>query len=283
MATILLHPVTKNALIRTVSTEHHAIALVGPYGAGKLYTANWLISRLLAPGHKPQQLLHIKPKNESISIDDIRSITFFLRLKALSEGVINRIILIEDSHLLTLEAQNALLKLLEEPPLGTKFILTMADNTTLRQTVYSRLLFVHINPCAYDEVVEYISKLSNKFTEDSIRRAYILSGGYMGLCCALLEQSEHQLVNALDAAKKFVTAGKTKRLLVINEILKDSENLMMTIYAMKRIFSASIHSSKNDADTTAMANRLNIVYLTEQKLKNNANQKLLLTNLALQL
>ncbi|MEI9914152.1 MAG: hypothetical protein WDN66_04200 [Candidatus Saccharibacteria bacterium] len=56
---------------------------------------------------------------KSISIDEVRAINDFLMLKVPVKRTINRIVIIEKAERLTLEAQNALLKNLEEPPLGT--------------------------------------------------------------------------------------------------------------------------------------------------------------------
>lgn len=55
-----------------------------------------------------------------------------------------KIIVIMESHLLTIEAQNALLKLLEEPPLSTQIILHAGDKNTLLPTILSRCTIISL-------------------------------------------------------------------------------------------------------------------------------------------
>ncbi|MBI4544632.1 MAG: AAA family ATPase [Gemmatimonadetes bacterium] len=54
------------------------------------------------------------------------------------------------------EAANALLKLLEEPPRDTSFVLTSADPDALLPTIRSRLLPVRFRPVAYEDVTRFL-------------------------------------------------------------------------------------------------------------------------------
>jgi DNA polymerase III delta prime subunit len=77
-----------------------------------------------------------KQTSQSIGIEDIKRIQralFFKPIKSQTKAVI-----IEDAHLLTPEAQNALLKVLEEPPLHTIIILAADTTESLLPTILSR-------------------------------------------------------------------------------------------------------------------------------------------------
>lgn len=78
-----------------------------------------------------------EPTKKNISIDQIRELKQIVRFgTSLSEGA--RIVLINRGEDLTEEAQNALLKILEEPARGTIFILVNDNPYLLAETIISR-------------------------------------------------------------------------------------------------------------------------------------------------
>jgi hypothetical protein len=72
----------------------------------------------------------------SISVDDIRSILNFVYLKPRSAK--SRIVFLPFADKLTLQASNALLKILEEPPEYARFILLVENDSLLLPTILSR-------------------------------------------------------------------------------------------------------------------------------------------------
>src|SRR5688572_13288208 len=87
------------------------------------------------PSKFPDLYIHSTEKS-SIGIEDIRDLNQFLMLKPYSWKA--KVVLLPKSEKLTYEAQNALLKTLEEPPPDT-FIFLMSQNTrTFLPTIISR-------------------------------------------------------------------------------------------------------------------------------------------------
>ncbi len=76
-----------------------------------------------------------KPKVQ-IPIDDVRDVSEFLRLSSYRGGA--RVVLIHPAQAMTAAASNALLKVLEEPPDGSFFILVSSQPSRLPATVRSR-------------------------------------------------------------------------------------------------------------------------------------------------
>lgn len=91
------------------------------------------------------------PKANSIKINSIRDIKKFLSMNYDETGY--RFILISDAHLMNEEAQNALLKNLEEPPENVIFILTTSMISKLRTTIISRCWRINFDPLTEDEIV----------------------------------------------------------------------------------------------------------------------------------
>ena len=96
------------------------------------------------------------PKANSIKINSIRDIKKFLSLNYNDVGY--RLVLISDAHLMNDEAQNALLKNLEEPPEKVIFILTTSVVSKLRPTIISRCWRINFDPLTEEDIVLILTK-----------------------------------------------------------------------------------------------------------------------------
>jgi DNA polymerase III delta prime subunit len=105
----------------------HAYLLTG---GSKEDRAKYL-SDLLTP---KTELIHIINEKTSIAIKQIQDLNIPLSIAAR----IPRIVWIEESNLMTVPSQNALLKMLEEPPANTTFYLTCQSQMTMLPTIRSR-------------------------------------------------------------------------------------------------------------------------------------------------
>ncbi len=90
------------------------------------------------------------PKANYIKISSIRDIKKFLAFNY--SDIKYRIILISEAHLMNEEAQNALLKNLEEPPDGVIFILTTSYPGLLRETIRSRCWTLNFQPLSFEDI-----------------------------------------------------------------------------------------------------------------------------------
>lgn len=127
----------------------------GPSGSGKSYFAHHFIQDLLCPNSiqgnaceecqscktvlansSPDLLKIMSEDNTSIKIDDMRKAQEFSALQPVYSK--QKVIWIEDAHLLTTEASNSILKILEEPNLTTLFLLTTSKLDSIIPTVKSR-------------------------------------------------------------------------------------------------------------------------------------------------
>lgn len=90
---------------------------------------------------KQTELIHIFAEKSSITIKQIQELNEPLAISTR----IPRIIWIEEANLLTIPAQNSLLKILEEPPLNTTFYLTCDTLSSLLPTIRSRSESIKLN------------------------------------------------------------------------------------------------------------------------------------------
>lgn len=87
-----------------------------------------------------------KPVTQSIGIEVIKRMQNKLFLKPIKSE--NKLVIIEDAQLLTTEAQNALLKVLEEPPAHTLIMLATETKEALLPTIISRCQIIHLEETA---------------------------------------------------------------------------------------------------------------------------------------
>lgn len=144
----------------------HTIIVEGNKGSGK-HTLSKLVSVELASDYDYKykekimkgispDIINIKLKNDrkTIGVDTVREIKDLAYIKPNELEI--KIFIIEDAHLLTAQAQNALLKLLEEPPLNVYFIMLCENTANLLITIKSRAVIYKMEVFSDDEVRKYI-------------------------------------------------------------------------------------------------------------------------------
>lgn len=152
-----------------------------------------------------------------------------------------RVVFIENAQHLSIPAQNALLKVLEEPGAGTVFILSVDSVKNILPTVVSRTQIIEVHPVSLSDVRQYFD--SQKSAAE-IDRTWHLSGGAAGLISAVLrEEQSHPLKNAVEEAKKFLASKAYGRLLMIDRLSRDKEQMTLFLDALARSLRALQHSA----------------------------------------
>jgi DNA polymerase-3 subunit gamma/tau len=124
-------------------------------------------------------------------IDDIRGLIEQTKYRPSSSRF--KIFIIDEVHMLTKEAFNALLKTLEEPPDYIKFILATTDPLNLPSTVLSRVQHFHFKRIDFDDILkhlEYImSEESIEFELEALKIIIRNGNGSLRDTLTLLEQA----------------------------------------------------------------------------------------------
>lgn len=89
-------------------------------------------------------------------IDDVRALIESAKLAPARAR--NRVYIIDEAHMLTLEASNALLKTLEEPPSNAYFILATTEPEKLIPTIRSRTTIVNFKKASKKEIIFSLEK-----------------------------------------------------------------------------------------------------------------------------
>ncbi len=132
---LILHPGTAAQLEGLLNHPAGSVIFHGPPSLGPIAPALELAA--LLPCRYPDLIRINRGDKPSLGIEQVRGLITELALRTYTAGA-TRVAIIEDAHLLTPEAQNALLKLLEEPPPATLIILVADNIESLLPTVRSR-------------------------------------------------------------------------------------------------------------------------------------------------
>jgi DNA polymerase-3 subunit gamma/tau len=166
-----------NALVQ--QRLHHAYLFTGTRGVGKTTVSRILAKSLNCQGTDGQGGITAEPCGVCQACRDIDSGRFvdYTELDAASNRGVDevqslleqavykpvqgrfKVFMIDEVHMLTNTAFNAMLKTLEEPPEYLKFVLATTDPQKVPVTVLSRCLQFNLRPMAPETVFEHLTKV----------------------------------------------------------------------------------------------------------------------------
>jgi DNA polymerase-3 subunit delta' len=162
--------------------------------------------------------VRVEPENHSIRIEEIRNLKEEFSLKAFSDRP--RAALVVPADRMTLQAANALLKTLEEPPPDTHLLLVAHRFSQVPLTIVSRCQKVPFSPLAREEVEAIVAAqpgIVKRHSPETVRAAAACAAGSPGRALALLEEMEEgretwvRLLARLDPEAVFKTGEGWKR------------------------------------------------------------------------
>jgi len=219
----------EGAFLEAYSAErlHHAWLLCGPRGVGKA-TLAWRIARFLlatpvaeagglygdapaptslviAPDHPVARrvaagaepgLFHIRRSvnektgrlRDQIVADDVRALGHFLHLSAADGG--RRVVIIDAADEMNVQAANALLKMLEEPPARTTLLLVSHQPSGLLPTIRSRCRVLRLSPLDTDDMAAALAQAEIALPEgrEAQEALAALADGSVGMAVQMIAQ-----------------------------------------------------------------------------------------------
>ena len=130
-----------------------ALLLTGPTGRGLTTLARHLAQQWGKLEHVVQPISQKTGSTAAISVEAVRELYSQTKGKSTTRSVV----LIDNADAMTLSAQNALLKLLEEPSTNVHFILTSHTPERLLTTVRSRTQHIAVPPISSEQSEQHRS------------------------------------------------------------------------------------------------------------------------------
>jgi DNA polymerase III delta' subunit len=146
-----------------------------------------------------------------------------------------RVAIIEQAHRLNEDAQNALLKLLEEPPAGVTIVLCADDDECLLPTVRSRCARIRLSAVGSREIEDWLGELGAADAPQAARLAR-LAAGRPGLALAYARSATAERVRGEIArgVLDMLSARRGVRLASIREMMKSAAALDAALAEARR-------------------------------------------------
>lgn len=221
----------------------HAVLIEGEKGTGKKELALWfaraflckntkppcehcaVCKKVLTDNHPDVEVIGGNGKARGFHIDRIREIKDSLWLAPNESDF--KIYILTDIEDMTAEAQNALLKSLEEPPAFVRFIMTCENRFALLDTIISRSAVYTLEPPSEEECAAALKK---RFPAISAAEAELFSaayGGNSGAAAEAFEGGKAQLIALAAKTPELLSLGKTFELASgMNALCKNRESLL---------------------------------------------------------
>ena len=222
---------TKSLLKNSIKNEHisHAYIFTGPRGTGKTSSAKIFAKALncLNPidgnpcnecemcksfGANPD-IIEIDAASNN-GVDEIREIINNVRLAPSNSKY--KVYIVDEFHMLSTSAFNALLLTLEEPPSNVVFILATTDIQSVPITVLSRCQRFDFKPIAVDDIINRLNYVCNEenidITDAALKEIAYMSNGGMRDALSILDQisSRNTKIDVDDVTSNFGSISNKK-------------------------------------------------------------------------
>ena len=162
------------------NTLSHAHLIAGEDGVGKGKLAN-ILAKFILNGYLDREyvdIINYSSEKSSFGVDDVRDIIEEVYNKPFEKD--KKVIIIHEGNKLTIQAQNALLKTIEEPPKGVYIIILCESLELILDTIKSRCEIYKLKPLTKSELYEYIKIKKFNYDENEIKSAIAFSEGVPG-------------------------------------------------------------------------------------------------------
>lgn len=204
--TLLGNDRLKQNLAESLAKDHisHFYLISGPRGSGKRTLAKLLSAAILCRGNRrpcgvcdpcrkvrsgnhPDVITVEDPEHKNVAVKIVREMRedVFVRPNESDHKIY---IFPQD---LGIEGQNALLKILEEPPKHGVFLLLTDNPEKLLPTVRSRCRELKLLPLSAEEMICHLSARFPDKNRQDLQAAAVRSGGFLGQALELLENGEN--------------------------------------------------------------------------------------------
>ncbi len=262
------------------NTILHSYMFIGEPGIGKKMVAEQFAKMILCQnfdgkecnscksciefnsGNNPD-FSYIEPDGKNIKIEQIREMQSKVIEKPINSS--KKIYIINDADTMTKEAQNCLLKTLEEPPEYVVIVLVVSNENKLLTTIKSRCMKIHFEKISDSEIEKFLTENCNiSDINDNILK---MCDGSIGKCLSIKDKiyDYNEIENVFSSINKSIISFLNSA-----EILyKNKENINDYLdYINVILYKKSKENLNNNFE---YINSIKIVEETKQRLLSNSN------------
>jgi len=228
----------KNRLITDISQGKlaHAYIFEGPEYCGKLTLARTVcaamsdsqadVNKIMTQASPDVIELDLQDGKKTIGVDTVREIKSTAYIK--SNDLDFKVYIINHAEALTVQAQNAMLKLIEEPPKNVYFFLLCENVTSLLATIRSRAPVLRLQLFSAEEMIEILishyseATVLQKRDPDKLDSIVRSSGGSLGKALHRINEEKIDLQSLATVAETLLSALASR----------DGTSFLKSIYAL---------------------------------------------------
>ena len=276
----------KEMLYKSVKDKKtsHSYLFVGIEGIGKKEIAKEFAKMLLCindnkycntcksciefDSNNNPDFLYIEPDGNSVKIEQIRYIQRKIQEKPIISN--KKVYIINDADKMTTEAQNCLLKTLEEPPEYSTIILIGSNENMFLSTIKSRCMIIHFSKIEDEKIRKYLEE-KYELKDISTNMLEIFQGS---IGKAILLKDKKEQYEKIELIIKSLRQKSIIDILNMSEILYKSKEEIFDI--LEYINVILIKLARTDYEYIKC---INIVEDTKTRLKQNANYDMSIDNM----
>ena len=282
---------------------HHAYIFAGNFGCGKTSAARVFAASLNNPGgasltpsmdsdlirsifeNKSADVIEIDAASAG-SIDGIRELKQTIQYAPI--GCKYRFVILDEAHRLSGAAAEAALKMIEEPPDETIFILATTDPQKLKDTIHSRCITLRFNKVGWDRIFSHLKNIADsegyKYEDGALKVAARRSKGSVRNSLQNLQMmhtyADDKTITAEMALKALSAVDESYYFNLVDAILKpDAGEAMRVITSLLEdgrdvgeVLDGLVGHLRNLLVITTCPSTEGLIFLTEEEKKRYVHQ-----------
>ena len=182
-----------------------------------------------------------------VGVDDIRAVSDEAYLA--SNEADCKVFLLKNVELYNVQAQNALLKILEEPPEGVKFVLTASGTSSILPTVRSRLFTLYLSGLGKNAYCRMLKEQRPNADDALLAKMAAFAARYEGTVLSDMDEKVYE--KAFGLAADYFSGNKSDVLLEFPRSKDSRKNMLIYLQvfylALEEIMYAKLYKTPDDA------------------------------------
>lgn len=270
----IIHPASELTLALVMKNLPHALLLTGPVGVGLNAIAQYIARQSKATTFTvlPEKDAKIDIEKGVISIDSIRRL--YTQTRGIQNGML--VIIIDYAERMGRPAQNAFLKLLEEPGSNVHFILATHSPSKLLSTIISRTQLLDIRPTTHAQSEKLLDTLAINNAQKRTQLLFMADGLPAELIRLANDDEYFQSQASIVRDARDLLQSTTYKKLVIAHRYKDNRQaaLILLTYA-----SSILRRSISEKPQPSLIAQIDSLLYAYQQIEANGNIRLCIARL----
>lgn len=244
----------------------HALLLEGESGCGKTHFARIAACAalcqnqpkacghcrncrlILQDSHPDVQLISHDAPEKPYSVAALREL--ILSCYVLPNDGDKKIYILRNIHEMSEQAQNTLLKIIEEPPAHVIFILTCQSRSRILPTILSRVVTLPLSPCPEELCAKALQERNPDASEEDRLKMARQTGGNIGRALIIMQDEKLSRIyqNAQDAAQLICNGNEFELLCLLNRYNRQKDDFLRFLGELRSIFVQIMRQKHGAAD-----------------------------------